>query len=65
MPFVRNLLGYIGINPQRLRLDWVSSAEAPKFVRVTTEFAATVRELGPLDAPVSSETLISLEEQGV
>ncbi|MFO7741411.1 MAG: hydrogenase iron-sulfur subunit [Anaerolineae bacterium] len=49
MPLVRNLLGYVGINPDRLRLDWVSSAEAPKFARVTREFVETVRALGPLE----------------
>jgi F420-non-reducing hydrogenase iron-sulfur subunit len=48
MPFLQNLLSYIGINPQRLRLDWVSSAEAPKFAQVATEFVEVVRELGPL-----------------
>ncbi|MGD8969444.1 MAG: hydrogenase iron-sulfur subunit [Anaerolineae bacterium] len=49
VPLVRNLLGYIGVNPDRLRLDWVSSAEAPKFARVTKEFVETVRALGPLE----------------
>lgn len=48
MPLVRNLLGYIGISPDRLRLDWVSSAEAPKFASVTKEFVETVRALGPI-----------------
>jgi F420-non-reducing hydrogenase iron-sulfur subunit len=48
VPLVRNLLGYVGINPDRLRLDWVSSAEAPKFAKVTTEFVEKVRALGPL-----------------
>ena len=48
MPFLRNLLSYIGINPARLRLDWVSSSEAPKFAQVTKEFVEVVRELGPL-----------------
>ncbi|MGD2143416.1 MAG: hydrogenase iron-sulfur subunit [Anaerolineae bacterium] len=48
MPLVRNLLGYVGVNPDRFRLDWVSSAEAPKFARVTREFVETVRALGPL-----------------
>jgi F420-non-reducing hydrogenase iron-sulfur subunit len=48
IPLVRNLLGYVGINPERLRLDWVSSAEAPKFARVTKEFVETVRALGPV-----------------
>jgi F420-non-reducing hydrogenase iron-sulfur subunit len=48
MPVVRKLLGYVGINPERFRLDWVSSAEAPKFARVTTEFVEQVRALGPI-----------------
>jgi F420-non-reducing hydrogenase iron-sulfur subunit len=48
MPLVRNLLSYVGVNPDRFRLDWVSSAEAPKFTQVTKEFVDTVRALGPL-----------------
>lgn len=52
IPLVRNLLGYVGINPDRLRLDWVSAAEAPKFARVTKEFVETVRALGPLSEEV-------------
>ena len=45
---MRKLLGYVGINPERLRLEWVSSAEAPRFVEVTKEFVETVRALGPI-----------------
>jgi F420-non-reducing hydrogenase iron-sulfur subunit len=52
MPLLRNLLGYVGINPDRLHLDWVSSAEAPKFAQVTKEFVDTVRALGPLTQEV-------------
>jgi len=48
IPLLRNLLGYVGINPDRLRLDWVSSAEAPKFAQVTKEFVEAVRALGPM-----------------
>jgi F420-non-reducing hydrogenase iron-sulfur subunit len=50
MPLLRNLLGHVGIHPERLRLDWVSSAEAPKFAKVANEFVASVRELGPIAA---------------
>jgi F420-non-reducing hydrogenase iron-sulfur subunit len=53
IPLLRNLLGYVGINPDRLRLAWVSAAEAPRFVQVTTEFAAKIRELGPLSQEVT------------
>ena len=52
VPLLRNLLGYVGISPDRLRLDWVSAAEAPKFARVTKEFVEAVRELGPLSGEV-------------
>ena len=38
VPLLHNLLGYVGIHPDRLRLDWVLSAEAPKFAQVTQEF---------------------------
>jgi F420-non-reducing hydrogenase iron-sulfur subunit len=55
MPLVRNLLGYIGVNPDRLRLDWVSSAEAPKFAQVTREFVETVRALGPLEEEMGEQ----------
>jgi F420-non-reducing hydrogenase iron-sulfur subunit len=53
IPLLRNLLGYVGINPDRLRLAWVSAAEAPRFVQVTTEFAGKIRELGPLSQEVT------------
>jgi F420-non-reducing hydrogenase iron-sulfur subunit len=45
---LQKLLGYAGINADRLVLDWVSSAEAPKFARVTSEFVNTIRALGPI-----------------
>ena len=31
----------------RLHLDWISSAEAQRFVRVVTEFTEKIRALGP------------------
>jgi len=52
VPVLRNMLGYVGINPDRLRLDWVSAAEAPRFAQVTQEFVETVRALGPLTEEV-------------
>jgi F420-non-reducing hydrogenase iron-sulfur subunit len=37
-----------GIDPKRLRIEWVSASEGEKFARVVNEFTAQVRELGPL-----------------
>jgi F420-non-reducing hydrogenase iron-sulfur subunit len=37
-----------GIDPRRLRIEWVSASEGEKFARVVNEFTTQVRELGPL-----------------
>jgi F420-non-reducing hydrogenase iron-sulfur subunit len=47
IPVLRRILEYIGIEPERLRLDWVSAAEAPEFQQVVNEFTETIRGLGP------------------
>ncbi|MGB9722527.1 MAG: hydrogenase iron-sulfur subunit [Chloroflexia bacterium] len=49
MTLLRKLLAQFGIEPERFRLEWVSSAEAPKWVQVTREFTEQVRALGPLN----------------
>ena len=54
VPLLRNLLGYAGINPERLQLEWVSGAEAPRFVEVTKAFTQKIRELGPLAQEVEA-----------
>ena len=37
----------------RLHLDWISSAEAQKFVRVVTSFTNKIQSLGP--SPLSGD----------
>ena len=44
----RRILEDLKVNPDRLSLEWVSAAEAPRFVKVITEFTERVRDLGPL-----------------
>jgi coenzyme F420-reducing hydrogenase delta subunit len=45
---VRKLLEQVGIEPERLRLEWISATEAPKLARVVNDFIEEVRKLGPL-----------------
>jgi len=45
---VRKLLEQVGIEPERLRLEWISATEAPKLARVVNDFVEEVRKLGPL-----------------
>ena len=46
MSFLQELFKFIGL-AGRLRLEWISSAEANKFVKVVTEFTEQIRNLGP------------------
>jgi F420-non-reducing hydrogenase iron-sulfur subunit len=36
-----------GIDPERFALEWVSSAEAPRFAELVTRFVNKIREMGP------------------
>ncbi len=36
-----------GIDPERFRLEWVSSAEATRFADAVSRFSSHIRELGP------------------
>jgi hypothetical protein len=45
---VKRILGDLKVNPERLSLKWVSAAEAPRFVRVITEYTENMKQLGPL-----------------
>jgi F420-non-reducing hydrogenase iron-sulfur subunit len=45
--FLKELLQFIGLHPDRLHLQWVSSAEAPQFAEAVRKFTERVRELGP------------------
>jgi F420-non-reducing hydrogenase iron-sulfur subunit len=47
MAFMRQLLEFSGIDPERLNLKWVSSAEGPRFAKVVTEFVEKIKALGP------------------
>jgi len=42
------LLDQLGIDPKRLRLEWISASEGDKYAHVTLEFEKELRELGQL-----------------
>ena len=44
----RKLLEHIGVNPERLRLEWCSSGEGIRFAQVMNDFSKKMKELGPL-----------------
>jgi len=45
---LQHMLRAYGVNPQRLRLVWVSASEGDKWAETATDMTATIRKLGPL-----------------
>jgi len=45
---LKNMLGQLGIEPERLRLEWISASEGTKFQSTVNSFIEQVRQLGPL-----------------
>ncbi len=45
---VRKVLTEVGIKPERFSMQWASAAEAPRFVKLITEFTGQVKKLGPI-----------------
>jgi coenzyme F420-reducing hydrogenase delta subunit/Fe-S-cluster-containing hydrogenase component 2 len=44
----RRILEYAGMNPERLRMEFMSAGEGNVFTEVVDDFTRTVKELGPL-----------------
>ena len=63
MHMVHQVLTRIGIEPERLYLDWVSAAEGKRFSEVVTKFTEQVRELGPISKHKDISETITLGER--
>jgi F420-non-reducing hydrogenase iron-sulfur subunit len=48
---LKRLVGQFGIQPARLRLEWISASEGDKVRTVVNEMVEQVRALGPLNLP--------------
>ena len=47
MGYVKELLGNIGINPERVEIYYNSSAMGPQFAQCCRDFTERIRQLGP------------------
>ena len=59
MRFLQELLEFVGLGG-RLHLEWLSSAEAQKFVSVVTDFTEKIRQLGPNPVKTLPKALMHL-----
>ena len=44
---LKNLLEYIGVEPERFQMSWVSAAEGKKFTQIVQELVEQISSLGP------------------
>lgn len=44
---VKEMLEYIGLEPERFQMSWVSAAEGTKYTKIIKDFVNTLKPLGP------------------
>jgi len=44
---LKKLTGILGLEPERIRLEWISASEGTRFAETIRDFTETVRQLGP------------------
>lgn len=49
MHLLKKTLKQLGIEEERVRLDWVAAGEGERFAKVANEMAEAVKNLGPLE----------------
>ena len=55
MILLKKMLSQLGLEPERVRLEWISASEGERFAQVVDEFTEQIRKLGP--AMVSPEQI--------
>ena len=48
MLFTKKLLAQVGINPDRLRLEWIAASEGSRYAEVMNDFGKQLKGFGPL-----------------
>jgi len=48
MELLSTMLGQLGIEPERVRLEWISASEGGRYAELIAEMTEQVRALGPL-----------------
>ena len=44
---IRLMLEDFGIETERFRIEWISSAEGPRFAQIIRDFTEQIKQLGP------------------
>ena len=47
LSMLRELMEFMGVEPERFQVSWVSASEGTKFAEVVTTFTKRIQEMGP------------------
>ncbi|MHA1271487.1 MAG: hydrogenase iron-sulfur subunit [Candidatus Helarchaeota archaeon] len=47
IPIIKKLISQFGINPKRVKLQWISASEGVELTELIKEYVEEIRELGP------------------
>jgi F420-non-reducing hydrogenase iron-sulfur subunit len=47
---LKPMLAQLGIEPERVRLEWISASEGERFAQVVDDFTEQIRKLGPINS---------------
>jgi len=47
IPIIQKLISQFGINPKRVKLQWISASEGVELTELVKEYVEEIRELGP------------------
>ena len=56
IPLLKKMLKQLGIEEERVRLEWVSASEGARFAEVTDSFTQSIRDLGPSILSLSKQS---------
>jgi len=49
IPLLKKMLSQMGIEDERVRLDWISASEGDRFAAIVDEMTEKIRRLGPFN----------------
>jgi F420-non-reducing hydrogenase iron-sulfur subunit len=59
IPLLRRMIEQLGLEPGRLRLEWISASEGVRYQQIVNEFTEQIRALGPLDLEVRRTNVVA------
>jgi F420-non-reducing hydrogenase iron-sulfur subunit len=59
MRLLRKMLPQFGVEPERLRLEWISASEGERLRDVVNEFTEQIRRIGPLRTEVAPKVAMA------